>query len=547
MKMPKSNVVLVSVDSNSVLKGAKYFKNLFQQLVDEYKLSDFVEVLETGSFGVYKDGVIIAIYPEEVYYEIKDAADVKKVVEEHLLKGRRAKDLELDAELFTRKLSVEAKKVVEETRIVLRNAGVIDPTNINEYIARDGYMALAKVLNEMKPQEVVEVVKESGLRGRGGAGFPTGLKWEFTMKTDADQKYVICNADEGEPGTFKDRLIMEGDPHSLIEAMTIAGYAVGATKGYIYIRGEYYGSIQNIQKAIKDAYEYGLLGEDILGSGFTFHLAVRLGAGAYVCGEETALMESIEGKAGRPRLKPPYPPVSGLYSKPTVINNVETFVNVPQIILNGADWFKSIGTESSPGTKVFSLCGNIVNRGIVEAPMGTTVRDLIYKFGGGIANGKALKMVQTGGTAGTFIGPDKLDVPLDFDSMKNYGVSLGSGVILVIDEDNCAVDVLKNAMEFFEHESCGKCTPCREGTKMLVHMLNDISKGKGKREYLDAMKNIASTMLDSAFCGLGQSVPVPLNSMLNNFEAEFLKHIESKESPCGICKFEKPKKKLVKS
>ncbi|MDI3472224.1 MAG: NADP-reducing hydrogenase subunit HndC [Thermotogaceae bacterium] len=545
--MPKSNVVLVSVDSNSVLKGAKYFKNLFQQLVDEYKLSDFVEVLETGSFGVYKDGVIIAIYPEEVYYEIKDAADVKKVVEEHLLKGRRAKDLELDAELFTRKLSVEAKKVVEETRIVLRNAGVIDPTNINEYIARDGYMALAKVLNEMKPQEVVEVVKESGLRGRGGAGFPTGLKWEFTMKTDADQKYVICNADEGEPGTFKDRLIMEGDPHSLIEAMTIAGYAVGATKGYIYIRGEYYGSIQNIQKAIKDAYEYGLLGEDILGSGFTFHLAVRLGAGAYVCGEETALMESIEGKAGRPRLKPPYPPVSGLYSKPTVINNVETFVNVPQIILNGADWFKSIGTESSPGTKVFSLCGNIVNRGIVEAPMGTTVRDLIYKFGGGIANGKALKMVQTGGTAGTFIGPDKLDVPLDFDSMKNYGVSLGSGVILVIDEDNCAVDVLKNAMEFFEHESCGKCTPCREGTKMLVHMLNDISKGKGKREYLDAMKNIASTMLDSAFCGLGQSVPVPLNSMLNNFEAEFLKHIESKESPCGICKFEKPKKKLVKS
>lgn len=545
--MPKSNVVLVSVDSNSVLKGAKYFKNLFQQLVDEYKLSDFVEVLETGSFGVYRDGVIVAIYPEEVYYEIKDAADVKKVVEEHLLKGRRAKDLELDAELFTRKLSVEAKKVVEETRIVLRNAGVIDPTNINEYIARDGYMALAKVLNEMKPQEVVEVVKESGLRGRGGAGFPTGLKWEFTMKTDADQKYVICNADEGEPGTFKDRLIMEGDPHSLIEAMTIAGYAVGATKGYIYIRGEYYGSIQNIQKAIKDAYEYGLLGEDILGSGFTFHFAVRLGAGAYVCGEETALMESIEGKAGRPRLKPPYPPVSGLYSKPTVINNVETFVNVPQIILNGADWFKSIGTESSPGTKVFSLCGNIVNRGIVEAPMGTTVRDLIYKFGGGIANGKALKMVQTGGTAGTFIGPDKLDVPLDFDSMKNYGVSLGSGVILVIDEDNCAVDVLKNAMEFFEHESCGKCTPCREGTKMLVHMLNDISKGKGKREYLDAMKNIASTMLDSAFCGLGQSVPVPLNSMLNNFEAEFLKHIESKESPCGICKFEKPKKKLVKS
>ena len=544
--MPKSNVVLVSVDSNSILKGARYFKNLFRQLVDEYNLSSFVDVLETGSFGVYRDGVIVAIYPEEVYYEVKNPDDVKKIVEEHLLKGRRAKELELDSTLFTDKISVEAKKVSEETRVVLRNAGVIDPTNIDEYIARDGYMALAKVLNEMKPVEVVEIVKESGLRGRGGAGFPTGLKWEFTMKTEADQKYVICNADEGEPGTFKDRLIMEGDPHALVEAMTIAGYAVGATKGYIYIRGEYYGSVQNIQKAIEDAYEYGLLGENILGSGFTFHLAVRLGAGAYICGEETALMESIEGKAGRPRLKPPYPPVSGLYSKPTVINNVETFVNVPQIILKGADWFKSIGTENSPGTKVFSLCGNIVNRGIIEAPMGTTIRDLVYKYGGGIANGKELKMIQTGGTAGTFVGPDKLDTPLDFDSMKNYGVSLGSGVILVIDEDNCAVDVLKKAMEFFEHESCGKCTPCREGTKMLVRMLDEISKGRGKEEYIDAMKNIASTMLDSSFCGLGQSVPIPLNSMLDNFKEEFLAHINAKESPCGICKFEKPKKKLVR-
>jgi len=543
--MPKANLVLVSVDSNSVLKGARYFKNLFQQLVDEYNLSNMVDVLETGSFGVYRDGVIVVIYPEEVYYEIKSAEDVRRIVEEHLLKGRRAKELVLDSSLFKEKISVEALKVTEETRIVLRNAGVIDPTNIEEYIARDGYIALAKVLNEMKPVDVVETIKESGLRGRGGAGFPTGLKWEFTMKTDADQKYVICNADEGEPGTFKDRLIMEGDPHALVEAMIIAGYAVGATKGYIYIRGEYYGSIQNIQKAIKDAYEYGLLGEDIMGSGFTFHLSVRLGAGAYVCGEETALMESIEGKAGRPRLKPPYPPVSGLYSKPTVINNVETFVNVPQIILKGADWFKSIGTENSSGTKVFSLCGNIINRGIVEAPMGTTVRDLIYKYGGGIANGKSLKMVQTGGTAGTFIGPDKLDVPLDFDSMKNYGVSLGSGVILVIDEDSCAVDVLKNAMEFFEHESCGKCTPCREGTKMAVYMLNEISKGRGKKEYLSALRNIARTMLDSAFCGLGQSVPVPLNSMLDNFEEEFLAHINSEESPCGICKFEKPKKKKL--
>ena len=365
----KPIVVLVSVDSNSVLLGARHFLNYLRDLVKEYNLESTVDVLETGSMGVYMEGVIFTILPDGVHYLVKKTDDVKLILEEHLLKGRRVLSLEIPPERI--KKTVEVEKVTEETRIVLQNVGEINPLNIEEYIARDGYFALAKVLKEMKPEDVIEEIKRSGLRGRGGAGFPTGLKWEFTAKAGGDQKYVLCNADEGEPGTFKDRLIMEGDPHSLIEGMIIAGYAVGATKGYIYIRGEYYGSIEVIRKAIKDAYEYGFLGKDILGSGFNFDLSVRLGAGAYVAGEETALIESIEGKPAKPRLKPPYPPTFGLFGKPTVVNNVETFVNVPRIILKGADWFKSFGTESSPGTKVFSLVGNVVRKGIVEVPLGT--------------------------------------------------------------------------------------------------------------------------------------------------------------------------------
>ena len=390
----KPIVVLVSVDSNSVLLGARHFLNYLRDLVREYNLESTVDVLETGSMGVYMEGVIFTILPDGVHYLVKETNDVRLILEEHLLKGRRVPSLEIPPEKI--KKTVEIERVAEETRIVLQNVGEIDPLNIEEYIARDGYFALAKVLKEMKPEDVIEEIKESGLRGRGGAGFPTGLKWEFTARATGDQKYILCNADEGEPGTFKDRLIMEGDPHSLIEGMIIAGYAVGATKGYIYIRGEYYGSIETIRKAIKDAYDYGFLGEDILGSGFSFDLSVRLGAGAYVAGEETALIESIEGKPAKPRLKPPYPPTYGLFGKPTVVNNVETFVNVPRIILKGADWFRSFGTESSPGTKVFSLVGNVVKKGIVEVPLGTTVRDLIFKFGGGVAGGKSLKIVQTG-------------------------------------------------------------------------------------------------------------------------------------------------------
>ena len=541
----KPIVVLVSVDSNSILLGARHFLNYLKDLVKEYNLESTVDVLETGSMGVYMEGVIFTILPDGVHYLVKKTDDVKLILEEHLLKGRRVLSLEIPPEKI--KKTVEVEKVAEETRIVLQNVGEIDPMNIEEYIARDGYFALAKVLKEMKPEDVIDEIKKSGLRGRGGAGFPTGLKWEFTAKASGDQKYVLCNADEGEPGTFKDRLIMEGDPHSLIEGMIIAGYAVGATKGYIYIRGEYYGSIDTIRKAIEDAYEYGFLGKDILGSGFSFDLSVRLGAGAYVAGEETALIESIEGKPAKPRLKPPYPPTFGLFGKPTVVNNVETFVNVPRIILKGADWFKSFGTESSPGTKVFSLVGNVVKKGIVEVPLGTTVRDLIFKFGGGVEGGKKLKIVQTGGTAGTFIGPDKLDVPLDYDSYQNYGVSLGSGVILVADETHCAVDLALNTMRFYEHESCGKCTPCREGTKLAVQILERISKGQGKKEDLELLREIAKAAGETSFCGLGQSIPVPLLSILENFKEEFEAHIDAERCPAGVCKFEKPKKKKVYS
>lgn len=540
----KPILVLVSVDSNSVLLGAKHFVNYLKELVERYNLQDTVDILETGTMGVYTQGVVMAVFPDDVYYSVRSTADIEKIITEHLLKGRTVLSLEIPKDRL--KLIVEKEKVSTETRIVLRNVGNIDPRNIEEYIAKDGYFALNKVLSQMKPQQVLELVKASGLRGRGGAGFPTGLKWEFTAKVQADQKYVVCNADEGEPGTFKDRLIMEGDPHSVIEAMTICGYAVGATKGYIYIRGEYYGSVDNIQKAIKDAYEYGFLGKDIMGSGFNFDLTVRLGAGAYICGEETALLESIEGKSGRPRLKPPYPPTNGLFGKPTVINNVETFANVPPIILNGPDWFRSFGTAGSPGTKVYSLVGNVVRRGIVEVPMGTTVRDLIYRFGGGLIGGKDLYMVQTGGTAGTFIGTDKLDAPLDYDSFKNYGVSIGSGVILAMSDDVCPVDVALNTMQFFMHESCGKCTPCREGTRLAVQILEKMSKGQGKLEDLEMLKQIAYVTQEASLCGLGQSINVPLLSIIENFREDFVEHIKASSCPHNVCRFVKAQKSKTK-
>ncbi len=536
----KINTVLVSVDSNSILKGARSLKNQFVNELKKYNLSEVIDVLETGSFGVYSDGVIFAIYPDEVFYNVKTPEDVKLIVEEHLLKGRIVKKLGIDKALVKNSISHHVKN---ETRIVLANIGVIDPENIEEYIAMDGYQAIGKALTQYKPEEIVNIIKESGLRGRGGAGFPTGKKWEFTANVKNTPKFILCNADEGEPGTFKDRLILEGDPHKVIEGMMIAGYAVGAEIGYIYIRGEYKSSIEKIKKAIEDAKKMGLLGKNIFGSGFSFDIKVELGAGAYVCGEETALIESIEGKSGRPRNKPPFPPVSGLYDKPTVVNNVETLANVAPIILNGAEWFKNIGTESSPGTKVFSLVGNLTNKGIVELPMGTTLREVFYHFGGGMSMGSKFKMIQTGGTSGTFIKEDKLDTPLDFDSYTKYGVSLGSGVILAIDNSNCAVDIAKMTMKFFKHESCGKCTPCREGNKIAYEILDGITKGQGKPEDIKKLKMIAEELEKASFCGLGQAAAVPLKSILENFEEEFIEHIEKKECRAGICSFKKNSKK----
>ena len=534
----KPITVLVSVDSNSILLGAKEFLKYLNVLIREHNLDTIVEVLETGTIGNY-NGVTIAIMPDNLYYSVNTQEDVLKIFEEHILKGRKVLELEIDKEKV---LNLTTEELPKEYKIVTRNIGKINPKNIDEYIARDGYFALVKAL-QMKPEEIIDEIKNSGLRGRGGAGFPTGLKWEFTFKTPADQKYIVCNADEGEPGTYKDRLIMEGDPHSVIEAMVIAGYAVGATKGYIYIRGEYYGSVENLRKAIKDAYEYGFLGSNILNSNFSFDLYIRLGAGAYVCGEETALLESLEGHAGRPRLKPPYPPQSGLFEKPTVINNVETLANIPPIILKGADWFKSMGTESSPGTKVFCFAGNLSNRGIVELPMGVKVKDLLA-LSGGVAGGNTLKMVQTGGIAGTFISTDKFEVPLDYDSFAKYGVSLGSGVILGVNDKHCVVDIALNVMKFFKHESCGKCTPCREGTKIAVAILEKMSKFEGTENDLEELIEIANVAKNTALCGLGQSFSVPLLSLIENFKNEFLEHIEKKVCSANICKkVEKTKKK----
>ncbi|MGC8779008.1 MAG: NADH-quinone oxidoreductase subunit NuoF, partial [Candidatus Caldatribacteriaceae bacterium] len=417
----------------------------------------------------------------------------------------------------------------------LRNSGFIDPLNIEDYIARDGYMALAKALTEMTPEEVIEVVKRSNLLGRGGAGFPTGLKWEFTYRAEGQEKYVVCNADEGEPGTFKDRLILEGDPHSILEAMAIAGYAVGAQEGYIYVRAEYPQSIRHLEEAMKQAEEYGFLGEHILGSTFSFRIKIRKGAGAYVCGEETALLESIEGKRGEPRVKPPYPPQKGLWGRPTVINNVETLANIPPILLKGPEWFKSIGTPTCPGTKVFTLTGNVNNLGLIEVPMGITLRELVFEIGGGVRDGHGLKLVQTGGPSGGTMTPDLLDVPMTFDTLPRYNSALGSGALTVVDDTHCIVDVVKSFAEFFLHESCGKCTPCRIGNKRIVEILERISLGKGTMEHLEELAYLGKHMKMTAFCGLGQAAPNPLLRCLEFFREEFEVHVKEKICPVGVC------------
>ena len=513
----------------------------FQKQLAEQKLSDEVMLVKTGCFGLCAVGPVVIIYPEGSFYSHVTVDDVPELISEHLIKGRLVRRLlykDHKTEEITKALS-ETNFYKKQTRVALRNCGVINPENIDEYIAYDGYQALIKVLTEMQPQEVIDVIKASGLRGRGGAGFPTGLKWQFCRNAKADEtgiKYVCCNADEGDPGAFMDRSILEGDPHSVIEAMAIAAYAIGACQGYIYIRAEYPIAVQRIRIAIQQAKEYGLLGKNILDTGFDFDLDVRLGSGAFVCGEETALMTSIEGKRGEPRPRPPFPANKGLFGKPTILNNVETYANVAQIILKGADWFASMGSEKSKGTKVFALGGKIVNTGLVEIPMGTTLRTVIEDIGGGIPNGKKFKAAQTGGPSGGCIPASLIDVPIDYENLAAIGSIMGSGGLIVMDEDNCMVDIAKFFLEFTKDESCGKCTPCRIGTTRLLEYLNKITSGNGTMEDLEEMEKMCYYIKDNALCGLGQTAPNPVLSTLRYFRDEYIAHIKEKRCPAGVCK-----------
>ncbi|MBR6546183.1 MAG: NADH-quinone oxidoreductase subunit NuoF [Clostridia bacterium] len=501
-------------------------------------LADEVKVVQTGCFGLCALGPIMIVYPEGTFYSKVEVSDIPEIVSEHLVKGRIVKRL-----VYNETLKDDSVISLSETgfykkqkRVALRNCGVINPEVIDEYIGTRGYEALGKVLTEMKPQDVINTLLESGLRGRGGGGFPTGRKWQFAADQVADQKYVVCNADEGDPGAFMDRSILEGDPHALLEAMTIAGYAIGATEGYIYVRAEYPIAVDRLKIAIEQSREYGLLGDNILGTGFKFDINLRLGAGAFVCGEETALLTSIEGKRGEPRPRPPFPAVKGLFGKPTIINNVETYANIPQIILNGADWFASMGTEKSKGTKVFALGGKIQNTGLVEIPMGTTLREVVEEIGGGVPNGKKFKAAQTGGPSGGCIPASLIDTPIDYDNLLAIGSMMGSGGLIVMDEDNCMVDIAKFFLEFTVDESCGKCTPCRVGTVRLLELLNKITDGKGEMEDLDRLEELCNYIKSASLCGLGQTAPNPVLSTLRYFRDEYIAHIKDKKCPAGVCK-----------
>ena len=531
--------VLVCGGTGCTSSGSTKIIDEFEAKLKEYELDKEVKVIKTGCFGLCALGPVVVVYPEGAFYSMVQVEDVEEIVTEHLLKGRIVKRLLYDetVENDTIKSLNEVDFYKKQQRIALRNCGVIDPENIEEYIGTDGYKALGKVLTEMKPQEVVEIIKDSGLRGRGGGGFPTGMKWMFTANADGpDGKYVACNADEGDPGAFMDRSILEGDPHAVIEAMAIAGYAVGADQGYIYIRAEYPIAVQRLKIAIEQAKEYGLLGDNIFGTDFSFNLDIRLGAGAFVCGEETALITSIEGHRGEPRPRPPFPAVKGLWQKPTLLNNVETYANITQIILNGADWFKTIGTEKSKGTKVFALGGKIKNTGLVEIPMGTTLREIVEEIGGGIPNGKKFKAAQTGGPSGGCIPASLIDTPIDYDSLISIGSMMGSGGLIVMDEDTCMVDIAKFFLEFTVDESCGKCTPCRVGTKRMLEILNKITEGKGELEDIDKLEELAEAIKTTALCGLGQTAPNPVLSTLRYFRDEYIAHVTDKKCPAGVCK-----------
>lgn len=518
-------------------ESERLLENL-KTIITDKGLDNEVQVIATGCFGFCEKGPIVKVMPDNTFYTQVTPDDAREIIEEHIIKGRKVNRL-----LY---LNPESKEHVSDSkhmgfykkqlRIALRNCGFIDPENIDEYISRDGYEALAKCLTEMTPQQVIELMKKSGLRGRGGGGFPTGLKWEITSKSVSDIKYVVCNADEGDPGAFMDRSILEGDPHSVIEAMAICGYCIGASNGLVYIRAEYPLAIERLKIAINQAREYGLLGNGILGTGFNFDIELRYGAGAFVCGEETALIHSMEGKRGEPTMKPPFPSVSGYFEKPTNVNNVETFANVPVIINKGAEWYSAIGSEKSKGTKVFALAGKINNVGLIEVPMGTTLREVIYEIGGGIRNGKKFKAVQTGGPSGGCLTEKHLDTPIDYDNLIASGSMMGSGGMIVMDEDDCMVSVAKFYLEFTVEESCGKCTPCRIGNKRLHEILDKLTKGNGTMEDIDRLKNLSKVIKDTALCGLGQTSPNPVLSTIDNFYDEYVEHVTEKKCRAGQCK-----------
>ena len=538
--MYRSYVMICGGPNCTLLAGRQ--EKLAEEFEVQLKLAGLrkeVQVMRGGCLGLCSSGPNVAVFPEGTIYSHVHVEDVAEIVSEHLLKGGR-----VDRLLYNENEATSTVRSLEETefykkqlRIALRNCGVIDPQNIDEYIARDGYAALEKCLTELTPDEVIQIVLDSGLRGRGGAGFPTGLKWRFASGERGQvQKYVCCNADEGDPGAFMDRSVLEGDPHSIIEAMAIAGYAIGASQGYIYVRAEYPIAVKHLQIALEQARSYGLLGEDIFGTGFSFDLEIKLGAGAFVCGEETALMTSIEGKRGEPRPRPPFPAVKGLFQRPTILNNVETYANICPIILRGAEWFSSIGSEKSKGTKVFALGGRIQNTGLVEVPMGTTLRTIVEEIGGGIPHGKNFKAAQTGGPSGGCIPAEHIDTPIDYDNLAAIGTMMGSGGLIVMDEDTCMVDIAKFFLEFTVDESCGKCTPCRVGTKRLLELLTKITEGRGTMEDLDRIEELAAFIKSNSLCGLGQTAPNPVLSTLRYFREEYREHILEKRCPAGVCK-----------
>ena len=533
--------VLICGGTGCTSSGSAVLANKLAEELKAKGLEEEIKIVMTGCFGLCALGPIMIVYPEGTFYSMVTEDDIPEIVEEHLLKGRIVDRLvykdgvEHEDPNAAASLS-DTNFYKKQKRVALRNCGVINPESIDEYIAMDGYFALAKVLKEMTPDDVIKTILDSGLRGRGGGGFPTGRKWQFAKASVSDKKYVICNADEGDPGAFMDRSVLEGDPHAVIEAMAIAGYAIGADEGWVYVRAEYPIAVKRLQIALDQAREYGLLGKNIFGSDFSFDINIRLGAGAFVCGEETALITSIEGNRGEPRPRPPFPAVKGLWGQPTIVNNVETYANIAQIILNGSDWFKSFGTAGSPGTKVFALGGKIKNTGLVEIPMGTTLREVIEEIGGGVPNGKKFKAAQTGGPSGGCLPAELIDTPIDFDTLVKAGSMMGSGGLIIMDEDTCMVDIAKFFLEFTVDESCGKCSPCRIGTVRLLEILNKITDGNGEMEDLDKLEELANYIKSASLCALGQTAPNPILSTLKFFRDEYIAHIVDKKCPAGVCK-----------